>query len=367
MKPQRSLFVGLLLMASFSLVHTADGQLLPRWFGPKTADKNPAAKSAQTDPHRVTEVNVEVAWLADPVTFPYYLEAHATGSQLEVRGYVPNKTVREQALRIAQVYSSLPVADSIKEHPSLLVRPNQMSPQQLQSSVTSSLRVALPKQYQQLKAECGSDGKVYVAGVVNTLEEKIAVSHALRRLHGCTSVQNFTSLPSELAQDPSRDRTPIVKTSNTTEKSAKPVVALENKSKSWWPFGKGQATTREEPPLLDPRKPEIKGPPIVDEKNPRQPGGPILIPNVPEPKKIAANVVKGEPPAPLAAEELQKRIQSACPQVKSVEVQFTSAQDVRITVEILTENELKPTAERIFALPELLKFRPELQFKISAP
>lgn len=367
MKPQRSLFVGLALVASFSFVHTANGQLLPRWFGPKTVDKNPAVKSEQPDPRRVTEVNVEVAWLADPVTFPYYLEAHATGSQLEVRGYVPNKAVREQALRIAQVYSSLPVADSIKEHPSLLVRPSQMSPQQLQSSVTSSLRVALPKQYQQLKAECGSDGKVYVVGVVNTLEEKMAVSHALRRLHGCTSVQNFTSVPSELEQDPTRERTPIVKTSNTAEKSAKPVVALENKSKSWWPFGKGQATTRQEPPVLDPRKPESKGVPIVDDKNLRQPAGPILIPNVPEPKTVEANVVKAERPAPLAANELQKRIQSSCPQVKSVEVQFTSAQDVRITLEILTENELKSTAERVFALPELLNYRPELQFKISAP
>jgi hypothetical protein len=40
---------------------------------------------------------------------------------------------------------------------------------------------------------------------------------------------------------------------------------------------------------------------------------------------------------------------------------------VRITLEILTEKELKSTAERVFALPELLKYRPELQFKISAP
>ena len=172
---------------------------------------------------------------------------------------------------------------------------------------------------------------------------------------------------SEVAQDPPPDKTPIVKTSNTTEKSAKPVVALENMSKSWWPFGKAQATTREDTPLLDPRKPEIKGPPSAREKNPRQPVGPILIPNVPEPKKVAANVVKVELPAPLAADELQKRIQSACPQVKSVEVQFTSAQDVRITLEILTENDLKSTAERVFALPELLNFRPEIQFKISTP
>jgi hypothetical protein len=369
MKPQRPRFLGLVLLASLSFVHAADAQLLPRWFGPKTTDKNAPAKSTQPDPRRVTEVNVEVAWLADPVTFPYYLEAHATDSQLEVRGYVPNKTVREHALRIAQVYSSLPVTDAMKEHPSLLVRPSQMSPQQLQSSVMSSLRVALPRQYQQLKAECGSDGKVYVVGVVSTFEEKMAVSHALRRLHGCTSVQNSTSLQSELAQDPRHDKTPIVKTSIAKEKSDRPVVALDNKSKSWWPFGKSQAPTRDEPPLLESRKPEIKGLANVDEKNPPQPEGPILIPNVPAPKKVAPQVVKVDvpTPAPLTAVELQKRIQAACPQVKSVEVRYTSAQDVRITLEIRGENELKATAERVFAMPDLQIFRPELQFKISAP
>src|ERR1019366_1054799 len=191
MKQHRPTVLGLVLFASLAYVPAADAQLLPRWFGSKSSDKNQPVKSTQPDTRRVIEVNVEVAWLADPVTFPYYLEAHATGGQLEVRGYAPDKAVREHALRIARVYSSLPVTDSLKEHPSLLVRPTQMSPQQLQGSVLSSLRVALPKQFQQLKAECGSDGKVYVVGTVNTCEEKMAVSHALRRLHGCTSVQNL--------------------------------------------------------------------------------------------------------------------------------------------------------------------------------
>src|ERR1019366_873583 len=162
MKQHRPTVLGLVLFASLAYVPAADAQLLPRWFGSKSSDKNQPVKSTQPDPRRATEVNVEVAWLADPVTFPYYLEAHVTGTQMEVRGYVPNRAVREQALRIAQVYSSLPVVDSMKEHPSLLVKPGQLSAQQLQSSAQSSLRVALPKQYQQLKIECGSDGKVFV-------------------------------------------------------------------------------------------------------------------------------------------------------------------------------------------------------------
>jgi hypothetical protein len=356
----------MVLLASLTSVPSGEGQLLPRWFGPKSTEKTAPGKSSQPDSHRIAEVNVEVAWLADPVTFPYYLEAHATGAQLEVRGYVPNKAVREQALRIAQVYSTLQVSDSMKEHPSLLVRPSAMSPQQLQSSVMSALRVALPKQHQQLKAECSGDGTVYVAGGVNTYEEKLAVSHALRRLHGCTSVQNLTSAPSDLGQEPPGEGMPIVKTSNTTEKNAKPVVAVENKGKSWWwPFSKASATTKEEPPLLEAGKQEVKGPAIIEEKNSQLPDGAVLIPSVPEPKKVEAKVVKGK--QPLTAADLQNRIQSACPQVKKVEVQFTSAQDVRITLELATENEFKSTAERVFALPELQNYRPELQFTIRAP
>jgi hypothetical protein len=352
MKPHHLFVSGAVFIATLVLAPTAEAQLLGRWFGPKTAEKDPPVKSAKPDPRRVAEVNVEIAWLADPVTFPYYLEAHATANQLEVRGFVPNKTVREQALRIAQVYSSLPVVDSMKEHPSLLVRPSQMSPQQLQSSVQASLRVALPKQYQQLKSECGGDGKVFVIGSVNTLEEKLAVSHALRRLHGCTSVQNLTMLPGEKFE-----RTPIVKTSNQ-----KPVVATEEKNKPWWPFPKGQATT-EEPPLLDVPPPINKGPIIVEN---RKPDGPILIPSLPEVKKEVVKV-ESPAPAPMSASELQKRIKAACPEAKNVAVQVSSAKEVQITVELANEKELNGVAERIFAMPELQNLRPELQFKINAP
>lgn len=339
MKRQFPAFAGLVLLLTFAPV--SDAQILPRWFGSKTPEKT---NSSQPDPKRVIEVNVEIAWLADPVTFPYYLEAHATGAQIEVRGFVPNKAVREHALRIAQVFSSMPVVDAMKEHPSLTVRPSQMSPQQLQSSVMASLKVALPKQYQQLKAECGKDGKVFVVGNVNTIEEKLTVSHSLRRLHGCSSVENLTMLPGEVAAN-QRDRTPIVKTSNSSEK---PVVAVENKAKPWWPFSKASKTTEE--------------PPVVDKKS-KEPQGPILIPSVADPRKDA----KVENASPIGANELRKRILAAFPKVKSVEVRFTSAQDVQITLELTRESELKATAEGVFAMRELENLRPELQFKISAP
>src|SRR5438132_6306475 len=141
MKPNGPLTACLVVFVALLFTSLAPAQLPWRLFGSKTPDKGAPAKSLLPDLRRVTEIDVEVAWLADPMTFPYYLEAHVTGAQLEVRGYVPNKAVREHALRIAQVHASMPVADGMKEHPSLLVRPSQMSPQQLQSSVMSSLRL----------------------------------------------------------------------------------------------------------------------------------------------------------------------------------------------------------------------------------
>jgi hypothetical protein len=217
------------------------------------------------------------------------------------------------------------------------------------------LRAALPKQHQQLKAECGADGKVFVVGLVNSVDEKLAVSHALRRLHGCTSVQNLTTLPIEVAQT---TKAPIVKTSNPTEKPGP-----DGKAKSMWPFNKGGPTTTDEPPLLEVKKPEAKPAVTVSAKKPEPP---VLLPELPELKPLP----KVETPAPktaLTASELQKRIQAACPQVKSVEVQFTSAKDVTITLEIRTEAELSPTFERISVLRELQDYRPEIQFKITAP
>jgi hypothetical protein len=326
------------LVVGLSCAPLAHAQLPWRLFGPKSTET-----LVIPDSRRIAEVNVEIAWLADPVTFPYYLEARATDARLEMRGYVPNKAVREHALRLAQVYSSLPVTDALKEHSSLLVRPSTMSPQQLQKSAQTSLRVALPKQYQQLKIDCALDGKVFVAGPVNTYDEKIAVSHALRRLHGCTSVQNLTTLPAELAQNPPTllPRTPIIKTSNSSEQplAALPERPAETKSRwLFWPFKKA-SVVRDEPPLNESPKPSDAD-------------GPIMIPN---------NVASTTPT------RLQQRILAACKQAKGVEVQFTSSDAVRITAEVRSEKDITPAAETILKLPELRDYRPELLFKVIAP
>ena len=234
----------------------------------------------------------------------------------------------------------------------------------------SSLRVALPKQYQQLRVECGSDGQVFVTGPVNSVEERIAVSQALARpkLHGCTSVQNLTTLPIEVAQA-SREKLPIVKTSNTSDANRDKAAGVpEPKSKSWlsWPFGKN-GTTTEEPPLLEPRKLQAQtpAPPPLLPTTPVARTTNLEPPSLPEPIREAEPVPAKTPP--LSVAELRKAIHAACPKAVSVEVELTAAKEARVTVEIKSDAELTPTAERVFALPELQNYRLDLQFKISAP
>src|SRR4051794_6283264 len=97
--PFRAVFGALLLLSIVPASVSAQTDRPWRLFG-RPADKT-AAKAI--DPRRQAEIQIELAWLADPVTFPYFLEARTTSAGLVVRGYVPNKAVHEQAVNLAKV------------------------------------------------------------------------------------------------------------------------------------------------------------------------------------------------------------------------------------------------------------------------
>src|SRR5262245_48834072 len=73
----------------------------------------PGQPPAWATSRRATEIEVELAWLADPVTCPCPLTAHVTGPTLEVRGSVPSMFARAQALKLARERSQLAVIDSL--------------------------------------------------------------------------------------------------------------------------------------------------------------------------------------------------------------------------------------------------------------
>ncbi|MCI0743059.1 MAG: hypothetical protein L0Y72_28860 [Gemmataceae bacterium] len=172
-------------------------------------NKQAAPATNAVDRFRRMEILVELAWLNDPVTFPYFLEAHVVGPSLVVRGAVPSAAVRVRAAQVAQLMCPLTVRDMMQERAGLAVRPTPRSPEQLKSAVESHLREAFPDLHDQWTVQCGNDGAVELKGHIESLEQKLALSQCLRRLHGCTRAVNLTGLPDVRDIRPATAQAPV--------------------------------------------------------------------------------------------------------------------------------------------------------------
>lgn len=384
----------------WACVPPADAQFrLGDWFNGKSTQQ---AKAKTEDSNRLMEIFIELAWLADPVTFPYFLEARASGASLEVRGFVPNKAVREKALNIARVHCPLKVVDAMKEHGSLAVPPASRSPEQLKNAVQTALREAFPKHYQNLQVQCFPGGMVQVSGTVMSYDQKLAVSQSLRRLHGCTSINNVTQVASamELAQAP-------VKRTNPSE--VKDDRGGKKGLFGW--FAKSNPSTDKGTPKASKSQPD-KGPNLAKTgpaggPNPIQPvsttkvkpgepyetRGTVVITEEPKPAaqaqpnqkqqpSQAKTVAQANPPqaskqplaspkntspsAPVASgnvAQLKKRLEAAVPG-RDVQVTMLPNNGVRVEVRPRPGEDSGQLAGQIFSLPELEPYgdRVELHF-----
>jgi hypothetical protein len=194
--------VGLTL--GLALVESAEAQTVQG--GQRAAAARPTRAPQQDSPNRLTEILVELAWLADPVTFPYFLEAHVEGQALELRGYVPAPAVREHAIKLARLHSQLPAIDRMREDPNVAVRAPSVPAKVVENAALTALAHAFPNPDHNFQVRCGTEGRVVVTGTVPSFHKKLAVSHALRRLHGCNSIANFVHVGLE-EQPPSRVQT----------------------------------------------------------------------------------------------------------------------------------------------------------------
>jgi hypothetical protein len=145
---------------------------------------------------RLEEGQVELAFLADPMLFAYGITAHVQGGSLEVRGFVPNEGVREQALRVATAQTGLHVIDRLRILPSLAGHGTVDKPENVCRAARVLLETDFPGHGQGMEVQCDPRGHLTVSGRVASFEDKVLVSRKLRQVPGCSCVINQLAVAS---------------------------------------------------------------------------------------------------------------------------------------------------------------------------
>jgi hypothetical protein len=345
----------------------------------------PAEKSISgSEANRFLEILVELAWLADPVTFSYFLEARVEGSTMHVRGFVSSNSVRDHALKIARLQCPMTVRDDLQIRPGIAVRAVKIPAGQLEKAALSSLLVAFPWPDCHFQIQADSAGRIKVLGQVRSLEEKLAISQELRRQHGCTGVVNVVHVVDGRHPEISR---PTLKP-GMEEASAmgkpitdKPKPTLPKNSdpaqsgKSFWEkmgfAGMNPEHIVPTKPLDFKSKPAAK-PPVKEQGQKSNLTATVKTVSAMEGAAAGAPLVTHgtimvaeEPPAPTPEVRLRKHIVESCgiPE-QNLHVYFKTSSDLEIRVQARNQDDANNLAQSIFQVPELFPYHVDLQVTI---
>jgi hypothetical protein len=348
---------------------------------------------ALSQPNRLLEIQIELAWLSDPVTFPYHLATRVTTGAVEVHGYVPDSAVRDQALRIAGQQTTLRVADLLKINANLAEHAVRLDSNHLKMCVINHLQRACPAKVSTVQVACNDQGYVKLTGSAASCEDKLAIAQQLRRVPGCSCVLNEVrvqgvsvgpiafvppgSLP--VATLPKKDL-PLRGPEINQRPAGSPYSPLPAPGSVASPYHSLQA-----PPLpstvqtaLAPPPPKLPSAPAVqDTLKP-----PALVPT---PYNPSAAQAPSAPPAPVAfaplgdpyvttgivlvsyAEQapvtapspdgLESAIKRACgPAIHDVRLERISANSILIHFSVSNATEASQCWDKIMTLPELRSF-----------
>ena len=132
---------------------------------------------------RREEGKVRLAWLADPVTFPYFLSARAADAEVHLTGYVPTEAVKRRAADLAGKATALRVVDELRVQPNIALHFATPRPLDvLWNEVVELLHKELGERADQITVTAGADGRVTLSGVFVSVEEQLSICESLRRL-----------------------------------------------------------------------------------------------------------------------------------------------------------------------------------------
>ena len=155
------------------------------------ADSNPVT-TASTQQTAWTQgvILAEIAWLGNPATFHERLNAVQVGECLEIHGTVSNDSTRNLAMKLAREASHMTTVD----HTQLAAAPVAPVPARSLNNVyrdsVQALYHTCPQLSRSLTVSTQDRGEVLIRGEVATLEDRLAISRALKTVAGCNCVKN---------------------------------------------------------------------------------------------------------------------------------------------------------------------------------
>ncbi len=132
----------------------------------------------------------EIAWLANPATFHERLTAVQVGDCLEIHGTVSNDANRNLAMTLAREASHMTTVDHMKNALAPALPAPGRSLDMIYRDSVHALYHSCPKLSRGLTITTQDQGEVLVRGEVPTIEDKLAVSRALKGVAGCNCVKN---------------------------------------------------------------------------------------------------------------------------------------------------------------------------------
>jgi hypothetical protein len=184
----------------------------PAAVSPGALEARPLSQMAKYP--RVLEMQVALAWLADPVASPCRLEARTVGGSLEVRGEVPDEAALGHALQLARVESGMQVVSKLQINPRLRAPAGRKTQDVLHRDAFNALRQGFPDLAPAITVSTLADGQIVLKGTVQFFEDKLAISRHLRQATTCSCIMNQLQVlaepPEGLAQGSWRAAAPTL-------------------------------------------------------------------------------------------------------------------------------------------------------------
>ena len=307
---------------------------------------------AAADTH-FTAMEVELAWLADPLTFPYHLTLHVEGGTVHVRGFVQNKAARERALRLARQHCPLQVLDELKIHPSMVIPTLFPAAPLKPAEAEEVLQEALPGRAAALHVICRPDGVVRVTGKVASLEDKLTVSRRLRTISGCVAVVNELGLPA----GPSAAAMPRAGLNRHPQSPRDTTQSVSRPRGQPLPVGNpitSMAPAPEQP--VEPWVPVAQAPEDSDQVTPPAPAAAAPVAETPAGPMV--------PNTGLLA-QLKTRVEAICGKAATdIHLVPKSRRDLLIQFSVPDDDTAARLSEKILTIPELARYRVDLDVKV---